>query len=45
MTLVEYDADFYDSILALDAVQAVYKDIDENQVNGLGALLVAELSK
>ena len=45
MTLIEYDADFYDSILALDAVQAVYRDIDENQINGLGTLLVNELSK
>lgn len=45
MTLVEYDADFYDGILALPAVQAVYTDIDNNQVNGLGTLLVNELSK
>lgn len=45
MTLIEYDADFYDSILALDSVQAVYNDIDNNQVNGLGTLLVNELSK
>lgn len=45
MTLIEYDADFYDRILNLDAVQAVYSDIDENQVNGLGTLLVNELSK
>lgn len=45
MTLIEYDADFYDSILNLDAVQAVYSDIDDNQVNGLGTLLVGELSK
>lgn len=45
MTLIEYDADFYDRILNLAAVQAVYSDIDENQVNGLGTLLVNELSK
>lgn len=45
MTLIEYEADFYDSILALDSVQAVYTDIDNNQVNGLGTLLVNELSK
>ena len=45
MTLIKYDADFYDSILALDAVQAIYDEIDNNQVNGLGTLLVNELSK
>lgn len=45
MTLIEYNADFYDGILALDSVQAVYNDIDNNQVNGLGTLLVNELSK
>ena len=45
MTLIEYDADFYDSILNLDGVQALYKEIDGNQVNGLGTLLVNELSK
>ena len=45
MTLIEYDAAFYDSILALDTVKALYKDIDENQINGLGTLLVNELSK
>ena len=45
MTLVEYDADFYDTVLNLDGVQALYKEIDENQVNGLGTLLVNELSK
>lgn len=43
MTLVEYDAAFYDSILALEGVQALYKEIDENQVNGLGTLLQAAL--
>lgn len=45
MTLIEYDADFYDTILSLDSVQAVYSDIDNDQVNGLGTLLVNELSK
>ena len=45
MTLVEYDADFYDNILNLDGVQALYKEIDENQINGLGTLLIEELSK
>ncbi len=45
MTLIEYDADFYDTILNLDGVKALYKQIDEDQVNGLGSLLVAELGK
>ena len=43
MTLIEYDAAFYDEILALDSVQALYDDIDQNQINGLGAKLVAAL--
>lgn len=43
MTLIEYDASFYDSILALDSVQALYQDIDENQINGLGTKLQAAL--
>ena len=43
MTLIEYDAEFYDSILQLDAVKALYEEIDNNQINGLGALLVSEL--
>lgn len=42
MTLIEYDADFYDSILALDTVQQVYTDID-NQINGLGTKLIEAL--
>ena len=45
MTLIEYEDSFYDEILALDSVQALYTEIDENQVNGLGTLLVAELAK
>lgn len=45
MTLIEYDADFYDTVLNLEGVQALYKEIDENQVNGLGTLLVNELGK
>lgn len=45
MTLIEYDADFYNTILNLDGVKALYTQIDEEQVNGLGTLLVAELSK
>lgn len=43
MTLIEYDADFYDSILAMDSVQAIYDDIDNNQINGLGSKLMAAL--
>jgi len=43
MTLIEYDNAFYESVLALDSIKALYKDIDENQAGGLGALLVEEL--
>ena len=43
MTLIEYNAEFYDSILALDSVKALYKDIDEKQINGLGSKLQAAL--
>ncbi len=45
MTLIEYDAAFYDNILNLDAVKALYTDIDTNQINGLGTLLQNELAK
>ena len=45
MTLIEYDDAFYDSILALDSVRAVYENIDNNQTGGLGSLLIAELGK
>ena len=45
MTLIEYEDSFYDEILALDAVQAIYKDIDENQINGLGTLLQEALAE
>ena len=38
MTLIEYDDTFFDQVLALDAVQALYTDIDA-QVNGLGTTL------
>ncbi len=44
MTLIEYDDSFYDEILALDSVQALYKDIDENQINGLGTKLLDALA-
>lgn len=45
MTIIEYDEAFYDEILALDSVQALYDDIDRNQVNGLGTLLVNALEQ
>ena len=38
MTITEYPAEFYDQILALDAVKALYTDIDA-AVNGLGTAL------
>lgn len=38
MTLIEYEEDFYQSILDLDSVQKLYKNID-NQVGGLGTKL------
>lgn len=44
MTLIEYDAEFYDTILGLDGVKELYTKIDSD-VNGLGTLLVNELSK
>ena len=43
MTLIEYEAEFYDEILNIPAVQDLYKSIDEEQINGLGAKLVAAL--
>lgn len=44
MALIEYDAEFYDTILGLDGVKELYTKIDSD-VNGLGTLLVNELSK
>ena len=38
MTITYYEASFYDSILALDGVQALYADIDA-KVGGLGTAL------
>jgi len=38
MTIINYDNAFFDKILALDGVKALYKDID-GQVGGLGATL------
>ena len=43
MTIIEYPAEFYDEILALDGVKALYESIDKEQVNGLGSKLVAAL--
>lgn len=45
MTIIEYDNAFFDEILNLDGVKALYKDIDEKQVNGLGSKLVAALGQ
>ena len=45
MQLIEYDKAFFDSILALDGVQALFVDIDKNQVHGLGNALFEELRK
>jgi TRAP-type C4-dicarboxylate transport system substrate-binding protein len=42
MTIIEYDDSFFDEILALDSVKALYEDIDE-QVNGLGTTLQESL--
>lgn len=44
MTLIEYDNAFHDEILSLDSVKELYKDIDENQVNGLGSVLLEVLN-
>ena len=38
MTITEYPAEFYDEILALDSVKALYEKIDAD-VNGLGTAL------
>lgn len=43
MTLIEYDNDFFAEVLALPAVQDLYKNID-SQVNGLGTILQNELA-
>ena len=43
MTLIEYDDSFYADVLALPAVQDLYKDID-SQVGGLGSVLQTELA-
>lgn len=44
MTIIEYDDSFYDEVLALDGVKALYESID-TQVNGLGTILQDSLAK
>lgn len=43
MTLIEYDQDFFDEILAIPAVQDLYKSIDAD-TNGLASILQQELA-
>ena len=45
MTLIEYDDEFYDSVLALEGVRALRYYINKNQSAGLGALLTEELNR
>jgi len=45
MVFIEYDAAFYDSILALPGVQALYADIDAGQTGGLAGALLNSLGK
>lgn len=45
MTMLEYDAEFFESIRELPGVKALYDNIDNKQVGGLGTLLVEELNK
>ena len=44
MTIIEYDDSFYDEVLALDGVKALYEDIN-TKVNGLGTVLQDSLAK
>ena len=44
MTMIEYPDSFYDEVLALDGVKALYADID-SKVGGLGTTLQEELAK
>ncbi|MDO4183424.1 MAG: TRAP transporter substrate-binding protein [Coriobacteriia bacterium] len=44
MTLVEYDETFFNEVLALDSVQALYDDID-TQTNGLASTLTEQLGE
>ena len=43
MTLIEYDQSFFDEILAIPAVQDLYKSIDAD-TNGLASILQEELA-
>lgn len=43
MTIIEYDNSFFQEVLALDSVKALYQDIDK-QVGGLGTTLQNELA-
>lgn len=45
MTVIEYPEEFFDEILALNGVKALYADINENQINGLGDVLQRELER
>lgn len=45
MAIFEYDNSFFDEILALTAVQNVYYEINNKQINGLGTLLIAGTEK
>ena len=45
MTLIEYDPEFYESILALENVQKLSDRIEQTQINGLGQILTEELNK
>ncbi len=44
MELIEYDESFFEEVLALASVQALYADIDE-QTAGLGSVLVSTLAE
>ncbi len=44
MTVIEYDANFFDEVLAVQGVKDLYTKIDAD-VNGLGAILQDELAK
>jgi TRAP-type C4-dicarboxylate transport system substrate-binding protein len=45
MEIIRYDTAFYDSVLALPGVQALYDDIDKNQTDGLASALLKSLGK
>jgi tripartite ATP-independent transporter DctP family solute receptor len=45
MKLIEYEESFYDRILALDGVKALYDTIDKKQTDGLVTLLIKELNR